>query len=257
VWVMLLWQWKNVHKKAIIWGHFAALVCILHLLLGYILFSRCRHGVQHIVLTMHRDVSTIPVTFVRQRLAIRPAMRAVQPTTMTQKKGVPKKSEKKTLMVKPKPPKKKSTKKTAAPQKATPQKKEIKKIVPEKKEPIKKVADPVVVPIALPAPEIPFVAAQLLEVASVESLDVQPGIDAAQAELYALVAQQWAPPVGIAIDRTCEVSVEIGWNQEIIKVWMSKKSGILMYDLAARKAVMQTQFPLWTRGKTVTIQFVQ
>lgn len=273
---MLLWQWKNAHKKAIIWGHLVGLVLVLHLFFGCIFFLWLHHGAQHIVLSMQRNVATIPVVFSRNQLPSRSTVHTIKSSGVLQSK-LPKKntaSGHKTTLAKPAPLKKKNVKPVVP--KKTPPKKEIKKTVPLKKEPVPKKreapkkemvqkVEEKIIPevkkiIQEPIVQLP-VAAQVVPAQAVveQPLDAGElsGINQEEAELYALVAQQWTPPVGIAVAHECEVSAEIGWKQEITKVWIHKKSGILMYDLAARKAVMQTTFPLWTRGKTVTIRFVQ
>lgn len=271
---MLLWQWKNVHKKAVIWGHLVSITLMLHILGGYIFFSWLRHGIQHVRLTMQRDVSKIPVVFGRPHLAQSTVPTPVLPAQSMVKKGTA--SSLKTSIAQPNSVKKKGEKKIVQKKTSTkkkPVKKEIKKTPPKKevlqkkelsvkKEEPKKI-EKKDVPVIEKVIETPIVVTPVTAQSVVESV-MQPaqeetvsGVNKEEAELYALVAQQWAPPVGIAASHECEVSAEIGWNQEIIKAWVSKKSGILMYDLAARKAVMQTKFPLWTRGKTVTIRFVQ
>jgi hypothetical protein len=273
---MLLWQWKNAHKKAIIWGHLVVLVVVLHLFFGCVFFLWLHHGAQHIVLSMQPNVATIPVVFSRNHLPSRSTVHTIKKSGALQSK-VPKKntnSVHKTTLAKPAPLKKKNFK-PVVPKKTSP-KKEIKKTVPLKKEPVpkkieaskkeivqkveEKLIPEVKKNIQEPIVQLPVVAQVVPLQAVVE--EPQPagellGINQEDAELYALVAQQWRPPVGIAVAHECEVSAEIGWKQEITKVWIHKKSGVLMYDLAARKAVMQTTFPLWTRGKTVTIRFVQ
>ena len=256
---MLLWQWKNAHKKYIIWGHLAAGAFIIHLFFGFLLFFYCRYGTTHIILTMKRNVSFIPVTFSGSPMRPRRAVETIKVPVPVQKKKKSKKiTPRKTSVVKAKPVEKKVTKKATPPKKVV-EKKEIKKIVSEKKKEIQEVAKPVIEKV----PEVVQQVAMPLPALAVQDLlpqEVDAGMQSVnyeQAELYALVAKQWTPPVGIAKDKVCEVSADIGWNQEITKVWISEKSGILMYDIAARKAVMQTQFPLWTRGKTITIRFVQ
>lgn len=266
---MLPWQWKNAHKKLIIWGHLVGAVLMLHLLFGCIFFLWLHHGAQHIALTMQRNVAAIPVVFSRTLSKSQTAVRTIQ-SSAASKNQVPKKNNSsvhKTTIVKPAPIKKKHTK-PITPKKAAP-KKEIKKKIAPKKEVVQKKIEP-------PKKELPKKAEEkvvqepviqappLAQPLPANALEEQPmavgtvsSVNQEEAELYALVAQHWMPPVGIAVAHECEVSAEIGWQQEIKKVWISKKSGILMYDLAARKAVMQTTFPLWTRGKTVTIRFVQ
>lgn len=262
---MLLWQWKNGHKKIILWGHLVVGVMVLHLFLGILFFCYCRHGVAHIVLIMKKNVQAIPVTFMPYRVK-KNVPSAMHIAAVTQKKNDPKKHivPRKATVIKTKAIEKKEIKKTVTP-KAQAQKKiqkEEKKIIPIKKEPVKEAAKPVAKALSDGAPridQVPLVSQQSMVH---ESIDVEPtediiDTDIQQAELYALVAQQWAPPVGIAHDKVCEVSAEIGWDHKAAKIWISGKSGILMYDIAARKAVMQTKFPLWTCGKTITIRFVQ
>lgn len=256
---MLLWRWKNEHKKIIIWGHLVAGAFVLHIFWGLLFFSYCRHGMTHIVLTMKKNASSIPVTFVPfQRKCSHALQSMAAPTSMTKKNVHQKKTKPRKTSVVKADQKKPAVKKVVSPKKEI-VKKEIKK-VSEKKEIKKEDIKPVVQKepeIVQPFIERPNFTQSLAPIEAATQTPQGDDINNEQAELYALVAKQWTPPVGIALDKVCEVSAEIGWNQEIIKVWMSAKSGILMYDIAARKAVMQTPFPAWTKGRTVTIRFVQ
>lgn len=67
----------------------------------------------------------------------------------------------------------------------------------------------------------------------------------------------WNPPVGIAKDKVCQITMHLDWNGKIKQLTIDVSSGILMYDTAARAALYTMKMPLWMQGKSLTISFRQ
>lgn len=76
-------------------------------------------------------------------------------------------------------------------------------------------------------------------------------------ELFGAVQEalqpHWRPPVGLAPDTACVVSVRVGWDGSAQEVTIVEKSGIIVCDTAARKAVLAANYPRSTYGKQLVI----
>jgi outer membrane biosynthesis protein TonB len=71
-------------------------------------------------------------------------------------------------------------------------------------------------------------------------------------------AQKWwkAPP-GVNADVACQVVVHVEHDGTISEVLIAKESGVLMFDVCARQAVSQMEFPRGSWGKEVVVYFKQ
>lgn len=70
---------------------------------------------------------------------------------------------------------------------------------------------------------------------------------------YASIAHSWKPPIGSALDCTCQITMHIAWDGSVQKLVIDKSSGILMYDVAARNALYNMFIPSWAYGKSLTV----
>jgi len=67
----------------------------------------------------------------------------------------------------------------------------------------------------------------------------------------------WKAPLGIAADVACQIVVHVDHDGKVREVVIAKESGILMYDVRARQAVSQMEFPRGSWGKEVVVYFKQ
>ncbi len=196
-----------------------------------------------------------------------PAIKAAPPATAVVSKPVAKIPAAKTqAKSKPKVVPKKETPKPKVPAtKVEPKKVEVKKTEPKpepkpepkiepKKEEIKKEAIEEVTPIqedvnvqeqASDGDNVVHVGWQ-----EYEALEVQRQIQQ-EAE------RCWKAPSGIAADVSCEIIVRVGHDGTLHSINVAQQSGILMYDVQARQAVAQMEFPRGSWGKEVVVYFKQ
>ena len=71
------------------------------------------------------------------------------------------------------------------------------------------------------------------------------------------IHKHWCPPVGIARDCVCELKVLVNGVGTVTKVNIEKPSGVLVYDISARSAVLAMTIPRWGWGKELMIAFNQ
>lgn len=67
----------------------------------------------------------------------------------------------------------------------------------------------------------------------------------------------WKPPKGLAKDLECQIKVRFGGEGKVIDCVLEKKSGVLIYDMAARTAAKAMILPRWAWGKDFVIAFKQ
>jgi len=67
----------------------------------------------------------------------------------------------------------------------------------------------------------------------------------------------WKTPPGVAADVSCQIIVHVDRTGKICDINIAEKSGILMYDVSARQAVYQMEFPRGSWGKEVVVYFKQ
>ena len=75
--------------------------------------------------------------------------------------------------------------------------------------------------------------------------------------LYAAIAQSWKPPLGVAQQCVCQITVYVARDGSIHKSVVDKSSGVLIYDVAARNALYHMKMPEWARGKSLTVSLRQ
>jgi hypothetical protein len=69
------------------------------------------------------------------------------------------------------------------------------------------------------------------------------------------LAKHWTPPHGIPDTCSCEITTYVDTNGVITDSVISQSSGILMYDVSARAAILAMELPRWTWGSSFTITF--
>lgn len=71
------------------------------------------------------------------------------------------------------------------------------------------------------------------------------------------IANAWSAPPGIDNACWCKVQVMVGFDGIIKQLDIQESSGVLIYDMTVRRALLQAQLPAWIRGKTLIITFKQ
>jgi outer membrane biosynthesis protein TonB len=69
------------------------------------------------------------------------------------------------------------------------------------------------------------------------------------------VSEVWKPPRGLAQGLQCFVACDVNSQGKAQNITIEKTSTILMFDIAAKKAINLLEFPLWTRGSHIIITF--
>jgi outer membrane biosynthesis protein TonB len=196
--------------------------------------------------------NTVPA---QPKKEIKPTMTVAHLAAKKENVAVPKKPQKK---------KKTSAKKVVAAKKAVPKKVEKKKeelvkpIIAQQKSPEKPA--PEIAPVAplIPAHADAAVGQELEELSLMVGADAQTVAAAHEFQLLQEeIAQYWHPPAGIDNSRPCVVKICVGFDGKPFDIEISKSSGVLMYDVAARTALRQTMLPKWTYGKRLVIAFAQ
>jgi len=123
--------------------------------------------------------------------------------------------------------------------------------VPKKKEivppaPVAKEIEPVVEQVAVEATE----EQEVLYVNKETYASLQLAHDLQQA-----VAEHWLPPAGAHAQAACEVKVVLSATGSVKEVQVIKKSGIPVYDMAARQALMQTEYPRAVWNRIIIVHF--
>jgi outer membrane biosynthesis protein TonB len=77
------------------------------------------------------------------------------------------------------------------------------------------------------------------------------------AQLQKELVHQWHPPIGISADCSCDISFFVTPQGIVEKITMTKSSGVVMFDISARQALLSTKMPPWTHGKPLIITFKQ
>jgi hypothetical protein len=79
-------------------------------------------------------------------------------------------------------------------------------------------------------------------------------LETAQA-LQAAVSLHWAPPAGMPTQTSCLIRVALDAQGRPITIDVVEKSGIAVFDMAARSALRATEYPPSVWGKTMVIHF--
>lgn len=161
------------------------------------------------------------------------------------KKGVQKNEKKKESAV--------PVKKVA--EKPVPKKEPVKEPVVEKKQQVSEL--PKVAESAAPAQQLP----EHLDLA-VGKEGVIEGADSTlvffEAEyraLYENLSDQWAPPAGVPAQSQCTITIVLDRDGEIDDMLVDNSSGMLVFDVAARAALSEVEFPRFAWGKSITVTF--
>jgi len=267
---MLRWQHKN-GRNARIWMRFLLISALLHgvLLVGILFVYSDR--VSHYALTMSATLTPAATVVVlapskggTSANAVQSARQVAvsQPTTQIIKQIPPKKSPpvaKKAVKKKKKmaaPVQKKPVKKSPAVEKKKPK-------VPEKKAPeLKKVEDTQikksVVPEQQKAANIPPSENSLAAVPPSDTIAIAYA-DARLVHQYTVLQQElskhWAPPPGVGDDCMCQLTVCLDRAGVVEDVRIEQSSGVLIFDIAARSALLAMQWPVWALASSITITF--
>ena len=67
----------------------------------------------------------------------------------------------------------------------------------------------------------------------------------------------WKPPKGLPKDLECQIKIRFTPEGKISNCELEKKSGVLIYDMAARTAAKAMMLPRWSWGKEFIIAFKQ
>lgn len=168
--------------------------------------------------------------------------------------------------------KKEIPKSQPATQKPTPKKplakpeSKVVKAAPKPVVPPKVAQQPKKIPVVQPEPsikqELPALAyAEQQATLSNESVIYVGREDAQLLKIHDEIVQElhkhWQSPVGMTSDCSCLVNVCVSAKGTISDVLIEKPSGVLVYDIAARSAVLAMNMPKWVWGKKISIAFNQ
>src|SRR5581483_9119041 len=223
------WQHKNTHNRHLLLLKIAGLCLFFHCIVLVWVFFVHDNGISTTTLSLKKHIDyTAPIVFVPIGTNISTS------SSVVQQKSTPIKTQAIT-------PKQKNTILSTIKQEPA---KPIKSV--KKEEPVKSDTQPQ--PKKEPPP--PHNAQISHDYKEVEMLR-------RNALLQQELVKQWQPPFGVPQDAACEVSFYVDRQGITKNVSFIKKSGIMMYDISARNAVLSMKMPQWTHGKTITINFTQ
>lgn len=269
---MWLWLRKRLPRYLTLWSKLAAYVGGLHLIVLFALFF-VYQGDNHsfsFTLNRHIDLSAAVVFLPLQKRAgianqaggaQKAADGAEQPVAKKVEEKTPKaakvKPAKATTCIALTTPKKKvkvkdkKSKKTVAQKKALPveeKKEEPKKEIapePKKMEELALLATTTDVAHA----NVGFENVQYLGQLDLQALEMEQAVNSE-------IQQHWTPPPGISNDAVCEVNILVSW-EGAVNFTIENPSGIAMYDVSVRSAMMKVTFPKQLWGKSFSITFKQ
>jgi hypothetical protein len=67
------------------------------------------------------------------------------------------------------------------------------------------------------------------------------------------IIQSWTPPVGLDQGVSCEMKITVSPDGAAESIVVAKTSGVLVFDMSARTALQQIEFPQEVHGKTISI----
>lgn len=269
---MLRWQRKNVNVRNVrIWTTFIGLSCILHaVVLGLLLLMSYRYRTSDYTFTLRHMADAGPVVVVLRPVSSTSA-HGVQKTSADTSKSVavpaqctqPAATTVRSVAVKP-----------VARKKIVPKKQRKKvdtkknKVQPrtEKKQLIK----PPTKPVELAKPQervsqkVAETVAPVPQQAAATAFEISPGMQVAYADarhmeqymqLQQELAKQWAPPPGVADECACTLVAQVGASGVLDDIQIKEPSGVLMFDISARSALMAISWPRWAWASSVTITF--
>ena len=270
---MWLWLRKKLPKSFQLWSKLTGYVGALHLVVLFGLFFVYKGDNHSLSFTLNRhiDLSAAVVFLPLQKRAgianvagnnQKPAQAAEQPVIKKAEEKAPKtaKAKKESSYAKATEDKKATTCMATAPSKKK-AKSKPKKLVAQKKEEPKKEIEP--------EPEAKKVEELLPLATTADVANAQVGTEniqyLGQLDLEALqmhnaindeVGQHWSPPPGISKNAMCELNVIVGWDGAI-NFSIKESSGIPMYDVSVRSAMLKVAFPKQLWGKEFSIVFKQ
>jgi len=277
--------WTRLHRRVLFWAKLFSVAFIGHVLLLFIMLfvysgqksvftvninrSILKSGAPIIFMPLKRSISKNICTESAQIISKKPVVKKAVSKKAVHKNTLKKKSvlrqaqderekkaeeKKKPVSQKKKAPVKKPVKKVA--------KKPVKKVKKSASE--KKFAKPKIKNKTLEKKNIKKNKKKEMK-KEVKNLSIHPeAIYIGQQELEALkiqneieseVAKHWRAPVGLSKDLACTISVIIDWGGSVKKVTVTKSSGALMFDIAARTAIGKSCIPRSAYGKEVNINF--
>ena len=209
-----------------------------------------KHEAYHKIITIsaHTVHDRVPVIFMplRKTIAAKPA-------------GVPRSTGKKSS-----PVLKKTNVIKKYPVSKLPAKKTVSKIVAPKKFPVTKLPPKKEIVKEIIKEIIPETPKELVEpIKEQELLDVQPlyiGRDdlallETERAIQYEIKKYWQSPAGLAHDLVCILKVVVAASGTVKEIIMKQSSRVLMFDMAARTAVLKAQYPKATWGKEILLQF--
>lgn len=106
---------------------------------------------------------------------------------------------------------------------------------------------------AEPEPETPLELEDDSDVIYVNS-DTYQMLEVAKA-LQEAIGHHWAPPVGMPAQTRCQVRVTLSSDGKASDLELVEKSGIAVFDMAARTALLAADYPKSVWGKTMVVHF--
>lgn len=74
-------------------------------------------------------------------------------------------------------------------------------------------------------------------------------------ELHKAIGAHWSPPVGMPDGLQCKIRVKVTSDGMVQSLEVVEKSGVAVFDMAARQALQAAEFPRAVYGKTIVIHF--
>jgi len=274
---MSLWQHKNIHKKHLLWAKLASICLLLHFIFLFLIFFVYQDNNYIFSISIHKNVDySSPIMFMpcpitttnvsKKTLSVAPkkpttiiAKSAPQLTTVQSK---PNSVESTTESKKPTSttePAKPITTEIKKEREITKQKMEETKKDTSKTEPLKTPEPLSQTPKNLPINPQENLIPSLVIPENAHICHNHRETEALRrgAQLQKELVQQWKPPRGISPDCMCEISFFVNKKGNLENLKTIKSSGIVMYDISARQALLTMKMPPWTYGKPLIISFKQ
>lgn len=261
---MSLWQHKNIHKRHLLWAKIVGICLLFHGIFLFLVLCVYRDNTNVIALSIHKKMDySAPIMFVPYQAPAeikKPVLAAksqptTAPKTLPAKNATTIKADKPVILAK---------KEIIEPAKVA-EVKEVKKVEPtiEQKPELKKITEHVSV--TPPTPPI----AKALDIQNAPIIPIIPEnaiisndyreVEALRrgAQLQKELVSTWKPPMGVSPDCVCEIAFYVTKTGALQDLNITKKSGVMMYDISARNALYAMKMPRWTYDKPFTITFKQ
>lgn len=246
-----MWRWlQNARKAGTVWAKLVWVSSLFHVVvLGVMFYAHVGHRASHYdvqVSARARDAHAQVVVLPFMRVAPTPTVVAMAPVKApVQKKVAPKPKPKPQRKVKPKTqlaqvkPKPKARIESKPKPQPKPKVKKPERILAQNKVPLQQQVE------THAEPEKIYVGRDEWDALQVERMIQQE------------VSRCWQPPKGLAQDLACAIKVQVDWQGAVKAVMVEKGSGVLMYDVNARSAVLAMNMPRCTWGKELVLHFKQ